>query len=548
MSKLQNMKTDILILGSGFGGSLLALILARAGKSVAMVDRSRHPRFAIGESSTPLADRTLAQMVQRYGLPELRPLCHWGTWKREYPEVLCGKKRGFTYLDQTAGDDLSPSSFDARRLLVSASVDDEHSDTHWLRSDVDQFLFELAQSSGVMAFQQCQYSLTQHDNQWALEGTAAGTVDPSLRRRESDSDPQSINIQAPFLIDATGSPNGVLKFLNIPDHTHLLKTDSRSIFAHFESAATCERLLLDTSIDVEPFPYRCDDAAVHQVLPDGWMWQLRFDDDSLSAGFMIDERPEANRVPQTFATPTEEWNWRIARSPFLSRQFSKALIIRPESGLQGTKRIQRLAGQGAGRNWAAITNTVGFIDPLHSTGIAHTLFSISRLADILITKDDMAEREQRLREYSDSLIEEIRFVDELVEGCYEAIPSFRLWCLWGMLYFAAATSMEQTPGAKIGDVSFLRANDGTFRSMLREARQRLGVARRRPAGEHMSGTALAAGGIQSRQKLLPVANAIPHNAFSNWLKSAIGPWNQVGLFDESCNNLYSRTAAPADAW
>ena len=71
---------DVLILGSGFGGSLLALILARAGKSVVMVDRSRHPRFTIGESSTPLADRTLAQMADRYQLPELRPLCHWGSW------------------------------------------------------------------------------------------------------------------------------------------------------------------------------------------------------------------------------------------------------------------------------------------------------------------------------------------------------------------------------------------------------------------------------------------------------------------------------------
>ena len=519
------MKADILILGSGFGGSLLALILARAGKSVAMVDRSRHPRFAIGESSTPLADRTLAQMVVRYGLPELRPLCHWGSWKREYSHVMCGKKRGFTYFDLTAADDLCSSNFDAKRLLVSASVDDEHSDTHWLRSDVDQFLFELAQSSGVAAFQQSQYALSQHDDQWTLEGTAADTVDPSLRRREFVSDQQTIHIQAPFLIDATGSPNGVLKFLNVPDQTHLLKTNSRSIFAHFESAATCERLLLDSSIDVDPFPYHCDDAAVHQVLPDGWMWQLRFDDDSLSAGFMIDERPAAHRVPQKFATPTEEWNWRIARSPFLSRQFSKAVIIRPESGLQSTKRIQRLAGQGAGRNWAAITNTVGFIDPLHSTGIAHTLFSISRLADILVTTNDFTKREQRLREYSDSLIGEIRCVDEIVEGCYEAIPSFRLWCLWGMLYFAAATSMEQSLETGIGQSGFLRAGDAEFRNMLREARQRLAVARHADEADCFAAETM----------------------FAAWLKSAIAPWNLVGLFDDSCHNLYSRTAAPAQS-
>lgn len=533
------LKTEFLILGSGFGGSLLALILARAGRSVAMVDHSQHPRFAIGESSTPLADRTLAQIADRYGLTELRPLCHWGSWKRESPQLLCGKKRGFTYFDQTAGEDLTAENIDARRLLVSASVDDEHSDTHWLRSDVDQFVFELAQSSGVVAFQQCQYTLGQQDAQWTLQGSAVGDIDPSLRRRAFASDQQSINIQATFLIDATGSSKGVLKFLNVPDQTHLLKTNSRSIFAHFESAVTSEQLLRSRSIDVNTFPYHCDDAAVHQVLPDGWMWQLRFDDDTLSAGFMIDERPDATRVSSTFATPQEEWDWRIARSPFLSRQFQSAKIVRPGSGLQSTKRIQRLAGQGAGRNWAGITNTVGFIDPLHSTGIAHTLFSVSRLAAILL-ETNVVDREQRLREYSTSLIEEIRCVDELVEGCYEAIPSFRLWCLWCMLYFAAVTSMEQAVkvggsdrasrrsvmSTEIGGVSFLRANDPAFREVLREARRRLGIARHADIKDKISGV----------------------SDFETWLKSAVAPWNHVGLFDDSCKNLYSRTAAPADAW
>lgn len=540
---MPELTTDIVILGSGFGGSLLALILARAGKSVAMVDRSRHPKFAIGESSTPLADRTLARMADEYGIPELRPLCHWGSWKRELPQLLCGKKRGFTYFDQTTGEDLSDENFDARRLLVSASVDDEHSDTHWLRSDVDQFVFQLAQASGVVAFEECRYELGQQDGQWTLEGSATGNVDPSLRRREFSSDQQPISIRASFLIDATGSPNGVLKFLDVPDQTHLLKTNSRSIFAHFESAVTCEQLLRASSVDLDRFPYHCDAAAVHQVLPDGWMWQLRFDDDTLSAGFMIDERPEAHRVAATFATPQEEWDWRIAGSPFLSRQFEHAKVVRLKSGLQSTKRIQRLSGHGAGNNWAAIANTVGFIDPLHSTGIAHTLFSVSRLVEILLSDCEFATRTKQLQHYSDNLIVELRFVDELVEGCYAAIPSFELWCQWGMLYFAAATSMEQLPAEKIGDVSFLRANDVAFRTMLSEARERLNLARQ-------SGTAQAADdSLTSRKhKQLPVASANPLNEFSRWLQSAIEPWNQVGLFDDSCNNLYSKTAAPADAW
>lgn len=520
MTSMPSIKSDFLILGSGFGGSLLATILARAGRSIVMVDRSQHPRFAIGESSTPLADRSLAQLAERYNLPELRPLCRWGSWKREYPDLLCGKKRGFTYFDQTGNQELNRNEFEKQRLLVSASIDDEHSDTHWLRSDVDHHLFRLARSKGVKAFQQCQYSLSQTTSKWRLEGTAA--VENEHSQSQPCTDRISLDIESPFLIDATGSPNGVLKFLNLADATSRLKTNSRSIFAHFASATTCEQLLRKSQFDVGSFPYRCDDAAVHQVLSDGWMWQLRFDDDSLSAGFMIDGRSGSHSTAHAFASPVDEWDCRIRSSPFLRRQFANAKVIRPDSGIQSTRRIQRLASRGAGTNWAAITNTVGFIDPLHSTGIAHTLFSVARLAEILLTQKDIIQREKDLANYSSLLINELLFVDELVEGCYEAIPSFRLWCLWGMLYFAAATSMEQSSDSTIGKVGFLRADDPEFRSMLREARQRLERERR----------------ATNRNRTNTVSD------FETWLKSSIQPWNRVGLFNDACNNLYSSTAAP----
>ena len=47
---------DVAIVGSGFAGSLTALALRRQGRSVVLLERGRHPRFAIGESSTPLAN------------------------------------------------------------------------------------------------------------------------------------------------------------------------------------------------------------------------------------------------------------------------------------------------------------------------------------------------------------------------------------------------------------------------------------------------------------------------------------------------------------
>jgi len=44
-------KYDTIIIGSGIGGTSLAAILARHGKKVLMIEKGRHPRFAIGEAA-----------------------------------------------------------------------------------------------------------------------------------------------------------------------------------------------------------------------------------------------------------------------------------------------------------------------------------------------------------------------------------------------------------------------------------------------------------------------------------------------------------------
>ncbi|MEY4326977.1 MAG: hypothetical protein RIS24_3148 [Verrucomicrobiota bacterium] len=81
---------DLAIVGSGFAGTLLAMIARRLGLSVLMIERGRHPRFAIGESSTPLANLWLETLTDRYDLPRLRPLSQWGTWQASYPHLGCG--------------------------------------------------------------------------------------------------------------------------------------------------------------------------------------------------------------------------------------------------------------------------------------------------------------------------------------------------------------------------------------------------------------------------------------------------------------------------
>src|SRR5689334_7682315 len=134
------MDVDLAIVGSGFGGSILAMIARRLGLRVALLERGRHPWFAIGESSSPLAGILIEQLAGRYDLPRLKPLTAFGPWQRSYPDVVCGLKRGFTYFKHEAGRPFRVAEGRANQLLVAASPNDELSDSHWLRADVDAFL------------------------------------------------------------------------------------------------------------------------------------------------------------------------------------------------------------------------------------------------------------------------------------------------------------------------------------------------------------------------------------------------------------------------
>src|SRR5215475_334214 len=144
-----NRKYDIAVVGSGFAGSLMAMIARRLGLSVVLLERGKHPRFMIGESSTPLSNLLIEELANRYDLPALKPLAKWGTWQQSYPQVGCGLKRGFTFYHHVLGQPDTPDPEHRNQLLVAASPHDSIGDTHWFRADFDELLVHQAQELGV---------------------------------------------------------------------------------------------------------------------------------------------------------------------------------------------------------------------------------------------------------------------------------------------------------------------------------------------------------------------------------------------------------------
>ena len=186
---------DIAVVGSGFAGSLLAMIARRLGRSVVLIEKGVHPRVVIGESSTPLSNLLLENLTTRYDLPALTPLAKWGTWQRTYPHVACGLKRGFTFHHHVLGASGPADPERQDQLLVAASPRDEIGDTHWYRADFDHLLVQEADKLGVTYVDQVQLDrITDDGNGVRLAGKRNGNA---------------VEFHARFVVDCTG-PRGFL--------------------------------------------------------------------------------------------------------------------------------------------------------------------------------------------------------------------------------------------------------------------------------------------------------------------------------------------------
>src|SRR5262249_44865938 len=158
-------------------------------------------------------------------------------------------------------------------LLVAASPHDEVGDTHWFREHFDQLIVEEARTAGVHYYDQSEVVSLEHREGWRL------------RAQRPDGD---LHVAAAFLIDATG-PSGLLpRVLGIENSPASVRTNSWSVFSHFQGVALWQNVLREQGGLIDDHPYHCDHAALHHVLDDGWIWVLRFNNGITSAGVMYD--------------------------------------------------------------------------------------------------------------------------------------------------------------------------------------------------------------------------------------------------------------------
>lgn len=405
-----------------------------------LFERGTHPRFAIGESASPLAGILLEQLADRYDLPRIRPLSAYGTWRDAYPQIACGLKRGFTYFRHEANRRYQQREDRSNQLLVAASPTDALSDTHWLRADVDHFLVGEAIAGGVEYLDQVQLDTVK----WIASDEAILT---GTRRRAP------LSIRARFVVDASG-PHGFLsRALKIRNVGFAGYPQTQALFSHFTGVARCDDM---PEFPAEGAPYAPDAAALHHVFDGGWMWVLRFDNGVTSAGIAVTDDLAADL---RLADGAPAWDRFLSRYPSIAAQFAAAQPIREFTWMP---RLAWRVEQASGPGWAMLPSAAAFVDPLFSTGIPLTLLGIERIARMMEAPRKGAPYDR----YADVTLAEADHTAHFIAGCYAAFPRFQQFAAYSMFYFAAASysEMARRTGAQTADARFFCADRDGFKN------------------------------------------------------------------------------------
>jgi len=499
---------DVAVVGSGFAGSILARLLNRRGLRVVLLEKGRHPRFALGESTTPLANFALERLAASYDLPDLHHLSTWGRWRRGLPHLRRGLKRGFTFYRHRPGEGYRSSAENEARLLVAASPEDRIADTHWLRADVDHHLVTRAAEEGV-------------DYRDATEVTTVEVSSSGVRLalRSADGGEASGTVDADFVVDASGPAGVVARSLGIPAAERRIAPETDLLYGHFEGAGSFVDLAVAGGATVEPGPYPDERAAVHHLLEEGWAYLLHFDDGVTSAGILLRRSAGTGDVAVApAADPAGAWDAILARYPTLEAQFRGARPTRP---IRFAGPVGRRLDRAAGRRWFLLPHVVAFFDPLFSTGIAWSLLAVERLALLLEGRWGNPDGYDRL------LRHEADQVERLIAAAYRAMAEpadFDLFTAVSRLYFVTVSYHEARqrlidPAAGAAPYAwegFLGAGSRIHRDLFRQVLERL-------------------------ERLPPAASADAAEeraAFLRWLGESLAAFDVAGLDDPDRRNLH----------
>jgi FADH2 O2-dependent halogenase len=422
------MRTDLLILGSGYPGSLLATVAAARGFRVVLVDRDAQPRFSIGESSTPEQNTLHTEMAKAFGAPELAELGSLGKLTRATRAVPLWPKESFYFAqwDRGEGARVNETMFQTTPWPIGP-------DYHCYRAAYDLHILAMATRRGARLFAPASL-----EDLELSETGAAGTIVQDGHR---------IPVEASLLVDATGFGSAVAnRWKTTGVDRENVPLASRSVFSHFLDTTPVEEVLATEG--VTPLPLSRNHATAHFLLEGGWFWCIPFDNGLTSFGVVLD----CNRYPlDESISPEEEFQRYVDRVPAAGRLLARASRVRE---VTRTGQIQFCLDAPHGPGWVALPPASGSVDPLMSPGNALVTKAVARLATLLPELLKSEDRAPLLADFARLQRLEWTYTNRLQQCLYNSFvrsdlfrPTFNLYQMASVL--GAATGLgRETYGSR----------------------------------------------------------------------------------------------------
>ncbi|HEY7314079.1 MAG TPA: tryptophan 7-halogenase [Gemmataceae bacterium] len=406
-----NERYDVLILGAGFAGTVLATILGRQGLKVLVLEEGEHPKFAIGESTTPEFTLRMRLAAHRFDVPELAHLTNFYAI-RDNLGSSHGVKRSFSFLYHREGREQTPRE----SLQVPTLHPPIGPDAHLFRQDVDAYYLAVAIRYGVTIVQKARVTHLDVDGKEVCARTE-----------------KHGEFRARYLVDAGGMRSPLAAALDLRENPTRYQTRSRAIYTHFIDVRPYDRVGGPRQAHRLPYPH--SQSTLHHLFDGGWMWVIPFNNHPratnplCSVGVLLD----VERFPRRDdLSPEAELLSFIRRFPSVARQFERAEPVR---NTIATGRLQYSSRRVVGERWCLTSHAGAFIDPLFSSGLPITISTITLLADALLKafRDDDFSLE-RFAAVEEFVQQSFGQFDRVVSASYVSFRDFALWNAWGRIY------------------------------------------------------------------------------------------------------------------
>lgn len=351
-------QVDILVVGAGPSGSMAAAIANKSGLTVKIIEKTKFPRFVVGES---LLARCMDHFEEAEVLEEL---------KKHNFQV----KNGAIFLKGEQRCEFNFSEQFTKGKEWTWQVP---------RDKFDKVIADKVESMGVAI----DYESEVIDIQF--NGTDSTTIVKDKRGVEK-------KIEAKFIIDASGYGRVIPKLLDL--NYPSTQPNRSTIFTHFKDL---NRPNTEDSNKVV--------AISHN--PDVWIWVIPFSNGNTSCGFV----GNPDYLEKYKGTPTERLKSLINNEPLLQARFQNAdMIFEPLMISAYSIAVKQLHGPG----YVLTGNSTEFLDPIFSSGVTFATES-GILAGKLASKQLKGKEVNWDLEYSTPILNGVEVFRTYVDAWYD---------------------------------------------------------------------------------------------------------------------------------